>query len=174
MATTPQLTTLRLTLEPLRVDHADEMVHVLAPRELYEFYPDEPSPTLDELRARYSRQVLGRSSDGTQIWHNWIIKLRNAPQLIGFVQATVTDDRAELAWVVGLPWQGQGYAAEAAREVRDACMRGDTGMPITGVHCHIAPDNCRSARVAMALGLQPTDILHDGEVRWENSGGKVS
>ena len=35
MTVTPDLTTKRLLLEPLRVEHADEMVDVLAPRELY-------------------------------------------------------------------------------------------------------------------------------------------
>ena len=41
----------RLTLEPLRVDHAPAMVEVLADPALYEFTGGRP-PTLDELTAR--------------------------------------------------------------------------------------------------------------------------
>ena len=167
MGATPELTTARLLLEPLRINHADEMVEVLAPRELYEFYPDEDSPTLEQLRARYERQIRGHSEDRTQTWHNWILRLRATNVAIGFVQATVADDLAELAWVVGLPWQGQGYASEAAREVRDACLRGGTGETITAVICHIAPPNEKSQHVAKALGLNQTDTWHDGEIRWQ-------
>ena len=51
------LETLRLTLEPLRVDHAEEMAPLLADAELYTFTDGGP-PTLEELRARYVRQVV--------------------------------------------------------------------------------------------------------------------
>ena len=74
---TPALATARLDLEPLRVEHADEMVDLLADRALYAFYADEASPTLDELRERYARQVrgaLGRTA--REIWHNWILRER--------------------------------------------------------------------------------------------------
>jgi len=167
VAVTPDLTTKRLLLEPLRVEHADEMVDVLAPRDLYEYYPDQESPTLDELRATYTRQTRGHSDDGTQVWHNWIIRLRSTQEAAGFIQTTVAGELAEIAWVVGLPWQGMGYATEAARSVRDACLRGDTGDHIVAVFCHIAPTHVKSQEVARALGLHPTDRWHDGEIRWE-------
>ena len=169
MPLTPELSTDRLILEPLRIEHADDMVAVLAPRELYTYYPEQDSPTLDELRATYARQTRGHSQDGTQTWHNWIIRSRSANEVIGFIQVTVTEDRAEIAWVVGVPWQGLGYASEAARAVRDACLRGETDQTVVDVFCHIAPGHTRSERVARALGLHPTDTWHDGEIRWERA-----
>ena len=54
-----------ITLEPLRVDHASEMVEVLGDPALYEFTGGE-SPTLDELTARYAHQIGGASPDGTR------------------------------------------------------------------------------------------------------------
>lgn len=101
---------------PLSVADADEMAGVLAGDELYAFTGGSP-PALDELRARCARQVVGRSPDGSEEWHNWIIR----GQADGYVQATVTDEgrRAEIAWVVGLHRQGQGYASEAARAAAD-------------------------------------------------------
>lgn len=169
MTVTPDLTTKRLLLEPLRVEHADEMVDVLAPRELYAYYPEQDSPTLDELRATYTRQTRGHSQDGTQTWHNWIMRSRLTSEAIGFIQVTVTKDHAEIAWVVGVPWQGMGYASEAAGAVRDACLRGDTGQTVVDVFCHIAPGHEKSERVARALGLHPTTRWHDGEIRWETA-----
>ncbi len=164
---TPALETPRLLLEPLRVEHADEMVDLLADRALYAFYADEASPTLDELRERYARQVRGTSADGTQEWHNWILRLRSTGAAAGFVQATVTRDdagatTAELAWVVGSAYQGQGLAGEAAAVVRDALRD-----PGTTVIAHIAPGHTASESVARRLGLLPTDVVHEGETRWQ-------
>lgn len=168
MAITPALTTARLSLEPLRVDHAAEMVEVLAPRDLYAYYPEQPSPTLAELRATYERQTRGHSHDGTEIWHNWIARQRSTGEAIGFIQVTTTGHLAEIAWVIGIPWQGIGFAAEAATEVRDACLRGDTNEVVVEVICHIAPGHVKSEGVARSLGMHPTESLHDGEIRWES------
>jgi RimJ/RimL family protein N-acetyltransferase len=60
-----------------------------------------------------------------------------------------------------------GYATEAARGVRDACLRGDTGDHIVAVFCHIAPTHVKSQAVAKALDLHPTERWHEGEIRWE-------
>jgi RimJ/RimL family protein N-acetyltransferase len=65
------LETPRLTLEPLRPTHAEEMAPLLADERLYTFTGGRP-PTLDELRARYARQAAGRSPDGVERWCNWI------------------------------------------------------------------------------------------------------
>ena len=164
---TPALETPRLLLEPLRVDHADEMVDLLADRALYAYYDDEASPSLDELRERYARQSRGVSADGTQEWHNWILRVRSTGEAAGFVQATVTRDdagaaTAELAWVVGSAYQGQGFAGEAGAAVRDALR-----VPGTTVIAHIAPGHTASESVARRLGLLPTDVVHEGETRWQ-------
>jgi RimJ/RimL family protein N-acetyltransferase len=164
------------------------MVGVLADRRLYSFYDDEPSPSLEELRDRYSRQAAGLSPDGREVWHSWIVRERATGAAIGFVQATVgatagtslasadTQETpydggtsAELAWVIGVPWQGRGYATEAASAVRDGVRgpRSTTGDDVTLVHAHIAPGHVASETVARHLGLHPSDVVHDGEIRWE-------
>ncbi len=142
------------------------MLDLLADRALYAFTGNEASPTFEELRARYERQTLGRSADGTETWHNWILRERASGVAAGFVQATVVDGRAELAWVVGTAYQGQGYASEAAFAVRDALVRGGSGLPIHGVIAHIAPGHLASESVARHLGLAATDVTVDGETRW--------
>ena len=174
--TTPPLSTDRLELEPVSPAHADEMVGLLADRGLYAFYDDEPSPTLDGLRLRYARQAAGVSPDGLEIWHSWILRDRTSGRACGYVQATVrTADvdgaprTAELAWVVGSEFQGRGLAREAAARVRDA-VRGPastTGDDVDLVIAHVAPGHVASEGVARAIGLTVTDLVHDGERRWE-------
>lgn len=169
---TAALRTERLDLEPVSPAHADEMVDLLADRGLYVFYADEASPSLDELRTRYSRWAAGGSPDGRETWCTWILRLRSTSACVGFVQATVrVEDRtAELAWVVGTAYQGRGLAREAAAAVRDAVLVGThaTGADAAArVEAHIAPGNTASEAVAQAIGLHPTpDHDADGERLW--------
>ncbi|MGW6915102.1 GNAT family N-acetyltransferase [Kitasatospora sp. NPDC054939] len=155
----------RLTLLPLRVEHAEEMAGVLGDPALHTFIggaPDGP----DELRARYARLVAG-SPDPAVSWCNWVLHLRAEDRLAGTVQATVTADphgsRAEIAWVVGAAWQRRGLAAEAARAL--VAWLGEQGVCTVVAHVH--PDHAASSVVAAAAGLAPTDGWQDGEVRWE-------
>jgi RimJ/RimL family protein N-acetyltransferase len=148
------------------VDHAVEMVHVLADRGLYAYYDDEPSPSLAELTARYERQTVGHSPDGHQLWHNWIVRVTESRQCAGFIQATVTGHDAELAWVIGTSYHGRGYGTEAATAVRDALLRGDTGAQVDSLLAHIAPGHIASETVAARLGLTRTAVVVAGEHRW--------
>jgi RimJ/RimL family protein N-acetyltransferase len=163
------LETLRLALEPLRVDHAEEMAPLLADAELYTFTGGDP-PTLERLRARYVRQAPGRSPDGVESWLNWIVRRRDDGQAVGFVQAAISPDppppapvTAVLAWVLGARFQGQGYAREAAGALV-------VWLPSVGVErlaAYIDAEHAGSMGVARALGLEPTSDRVDGEVVWE-------
>lgn len=52
----------RLQLEPLRVEHAEEMAPLLDDAGLYMFIGGQPA-TAEELRDKYRRQVVGRSAE---------------------------------------------------------------------------------------------------------------
>ena len=74
-------------------------------------------PTVAALQARYVAQVTGGSPDGSETWHNWIVRLRAGDVAVGYVQATVTDGGrvADVAWVIGTPWQGRGLRDRGGR-----------------------------------------------------------
>ncbi|MBC8091625.1 MAG: GNAT family N-acetyltransferase [Pseudonocardia sp.] len=117
--------------------------------------------TLGELRERYGRQVVGTSPDGSERWLNWIV--RGGGTAVGYVQATLIAEHADLAWVIGTAHQGRGYAREAAEAVV-------TWLREQGVErlvAHIHPDHTASQSVARALNLTPTATLVDGELRWQ-------
>ncbi len=107
----------RLRLTPLRAQDADEMVGVLDDERLHDFVGGRPLD-LAQLRERYAQLAAG-SPRASEIWLNWILRTRAGGVPVGTVQATVTGDdrswRAEVAWVLGVAWQGHGYASEAAR-----------------------------------------------------------
>lgn len=152
----------RVTLRPLRVDDAAEMAVVLAGPGLYEFTGGEP-PTVADLERRYTVQTRGHSADGSEQWLNHIVEVDG--RAVGYVQATIPRDagHAEIAWVIGAPWQGRGYGRQAAALlVDDLATRG-----LTEVIAHIHPQHVASERVASALGMEPTEVVVDGETRWQ-------
>ncbi|HEX5565494.1 MAG TPA: GNAT family N-acetyltransferase [Streptomyces sp.] len=154
----------RLVLLPLVAEHAEEMAAVLSDPELHAFIGGAPA-TAQALRARYERMAAGSPDPGVS-WCNWVIRLRDEGCLTGTVQATVTADGrggvAEVAWMVGTPWQRRGIATEAVR-----ALVGWLGkQAVRTVIAHIHPHHKASAAVATAAGLTPTDQWHDGEIRW--------
>jgi RimJ/RimL family protein N-acetyltransferase len=156
--------TSRLILLPLRPEHSEEMAGVLADPALHAFIGGAPlSPP--EVRARYERLAAG-SPDPAVSWCNWVIQVRDPGRLAGTVQATIagaSELTAEVAWVVGTPWQGRGIATEAAQALVAWLGR----RQVRAVIAHIHPGHVPSAAVAAAAGLRPTDLWQDGERRWE-------
>jgi RimJ/RimL family protein N-acetyltransferase len=156
------VTTARLELTPLQVEDADAMAVVLADEKLHEFIGGHPA-TAEELRGRYSRMVAG-SGRPDELWRNWVVRVGAEP--VGYVQATLTGTAdgwaADIAWVIGSPWQGNGYAGEAARGLV-AWLR-SRGVAV--VAANIVPGHRASERVAATAGLTPTDAMVDGERVW--------
>ena len=148
----------RLTMLPLQVEYAGAMAEVLSDRSLYSFTGGEP-PSVEVLEARYRRQLAGPDRPDEQ-WLNWVLEYDG--ELIGYVQATVTGSTAEIAWVIGSAWQGQGFAKEAAQGL----VTWLRAQNIVRIVAHVNPDHTASAAVAAASGLHRTDVLEDGEYLW--------
>jgi RimJ/RimL family protein N-acetyltransferase len=161
-----RIETSRLRLEPLTVGDADEMAEILDDPSLHEYTGGRPE-TLEQLRARYARQVAGRSPDGAQGWLNWIVRRGDTNAIAGTVQATLVDDggrrTAQLAWVIAPAHQRNGFAREAA-EAMVIWLRGQ-GVDVFAAHIH--PGHAASIAVARHLGMQAGESGSDGEVRWE-------
>jgi RimJ/RimL family protein N-acetyltransferase len=157
--------TARLTVESLAPAHAAEMHAVLADPALHVFIGGSPRSSA-ELEARYARLAAGRSADGTEAWGNWVLRVTATGAAVGEVQTTqpLAGPRAGpalVAWVVGTAFQGRGYASEAAISLVDR-LRAAGWSVAADIH----PDHVASQRVALAAGLEPTDQIVDGEVRW--------
>ena len=166
MAGPPEtIVTARLELVLLRVADAAEMVDVLMDPSLYAFIGGR-APSHSELLDRYAAQVVGHSPDGTELWRNWVVRERPGGAATGFVQATITGDDAtriaEVAWVIGVRWQGRGYATEAV----GGLVRRLERSGVREIVAHLHPDHAASAAVAGRIGLEPTDVIVDGERRW--------
>jgi RimJ/RimL family protein N-acetyltransferase len=164
----------RLTLTPLGPGDAEEMVGVLSDERLYEFTGGEPEDAV-QLRERFERLVAGSGRDD-ETWLNWVVRRRSDDRPVGTVQATIErrggERAAWVAWVVGVPWQGQGFATEAARALV-AWLR---EQGVWDVAAAVAPGHVASERVAASAGLALTDQIVDGERVWRlgSSDGSVA
>ncbi|WMY79703.1 GNAT family N-acetyltransferase [Citricoccus sp. I39-566] len=157
----------RVVLDPLTVQHAPEMLPVLADPSIYEFIGGTP-PTLEQLHRLYGVQSLGHSDDNAQWWLNWVVCLRRPRRAVGYMQATVERRagvlEANIAWVISPAFQGRGLATEATASMI-------VWLTASGVDRYVAyihPDHAASAAIARKQGLRPTSVVEDGEVRWQN------
>jgi RimJ/RimL family protein N-acetyltransferase len=159
--TDERLLTPRLELVPVVADDAEELTEVFADERLYVFLASHPTTT-EELRARFDRLAAARMTDkeGTA-QRNWTVRRRSDGRAVGMLQAAFSDRgrAAEIAWAVGVPWQGQGIASEAARAVVGWLERRGG----TAITAHIHPGHHASAKVATRAGLRPTGEYRDHE-----------
>ena len=136
--------------------------------ECIEFTGGRPR-TLDELRSRYRRLAVSHATEDSELWFNWVVRLSGANRSVGVMQATVAADgsTADVAWEIGVPFQGEGFASESAAAVVQWLI--DQGVPVVRAFVH--PDHVASERVATHAGLQPTLDRVDGEVVWSRRAG---
>ncbi len=151
-----------VTIRPLKVEDAAAMVGVLGSTELYRYIGGEP-PTQEQLSKLYARQTVGLSPDGSQQWLNWVV-LDEGGTPVGYVQASrpLHVTTAEIAWVIGVPWQGRGYATRAVALMLEELASQGVDEVVADIH----PANTASEGVARRVGMVATDQVIDGETRW--------
>ncbi|MEP4147678.1 MAG: GNAT family N-acetyltransferase [Halioglobus sp.] len=134
----------------------------MSDRELYKFTGDEPPDSESTLEARYRYLERRKSPDDAQLWLNWVVRVEANATEIGYVQATVSETHADIAWVIGSQWQGNGYASEAALALVQWLDK--TGVKTT--RACINSNHLASQRVARYAGLSNSGLLEDGEDVW--------
>ena len=158
------IATERLVLVPLQAEDADELCDVLHDDRLHEFIGGRPTSRL-ELHDRFVLLAAGSPREG-ETWMNWVMRRRLDSQAVGTVQATIrgVDGRqaARLGWMVGVEWQNQGFASEAAT----ALVKWVRKLGVEDIGANIHPDHDASAIVATRAGLHQTEEEFEGERVW--------
>jgi [ribosomal protein S5]-alanine N-acetyltransferase len=144
------LETSRLLLEPINEHHAEHLFRVLADPAIYTFIPQE-SPELEDLRERYRRLRTRRSPDGTELWLNWAVRIKNSAPYLGYVQATLGhEQKGDFAYVLGSAFWKQGYATEACQRVLEFLFE---TYPITEISANVDTRNQASYQLLERLGF---------------------
>ena len=137
-----------ITLEPQMAAHAEEMFVVLSDPAIYE-YENEPPPSIEWLRTRFTKLESRRSRDGQERWLNWVIRLPTS-ELVGYVQATVSNDRAAIAYELSSAYWGRGLATQAVRAMIGELQQ---RYQVRGLSAVFKRENQRSRRLLERLGF---------------------
>lgn len=151
------LETPRLYLEPVRRDHAPLLFETLSDETIYSYIPTDPPSSVAQLESRFERLASRHSPEGFEVWLNWAIRLKTKSRYAGLVQATIRPDgEALLAYELNQAYRGQGFAAEACREVI-AELCGHYG--VTFLTAYVDTRNAPSIRLLERLGFSRKEYV---------------
>ncbi|MGZ9810625.1 GNAT family N-acetyltransferase [Pseudoroseicyclus sp. H15] len=102
----------RVELRPLVPGDAEGLFAAIGNEATYAALDLPPPARADVLRAQITRQQAG-PPDGGATWLNWAVRVDCV--VAGFVQATVTGEEADLAYVLGAAFWRQGLGERASR-----------------------------------------------------------
>jgi RimJ/RimL family protein N-acetyltransferase len=147
-------------LRPLTEDDAEALAGLLEERSLREWLRAED---VEGVRARFRGWESGWSPDRSERWLNWIVLRQPGDEALGWVQATVRDGTAVIAYVVLPAARGGGVATAAAGTLAD-WLGAQPG--VDRVEAVIDPANHASQVVATRAGFERTGRTRDGEDVW--------
>jgi RimJ/RimL family protein N-acetyltransferase len=139
----------RLTLEPQTAAHAAEMFVVLSDPAIYA-HENQPPPSLEWLRNRFTKLETRLSADGREQWLNWVIRLPTS-ELIGYVQATIREDgRAAIAYELASAYWSRGLGHQAVGAMISELIE---RYEVRTLFAMLVSENLRSRRLLERLGL---------------------
>jgi RimJ/RimL family protein N-acetyltransferase len=141
------------------------MYPILADTALYHFTGGRPPESMEAVQRWFADLESRESPDATQQWLTWIVQLKEQNTPIGYVQATITGCQADIAWLIGIGWQGRGYAKEAVA-LLTARLKQHAVKQLTA---YIHPGHKASQRVATSIVLLRTEASQEGEEIWTTS-----
>jgi RimJ/RimL family protein N-acetyltransferase len=151
----------RVVLVPLRGADADDLAGLLDDATIRGFLG---VAHLAGLRQRFANWETRRAPHGRQSWLNWVVRARDDGRALGWVQATVEDATASVAYALLPAERGRGIASDAVRALV-------AWLSVDEVTASISPANEASERVARAAGFAPTERWAGDERVWATSLG---
>ena len=151
--TSPRFVTQRTRIEPLGEDHALELFRALSDPRIYEFLPEDPPASEEELRARIQRWARGPGTVTQERWFNWAILLTAEHAVAGSLQATVdlNERQASVAYLLAPKFWGQGIAREALGPLLAWLRSRDDVSEVVAV---VDSRNVRSLNLVRRLGFE--------------------
>ena len=138
---------------------------------VYEYMTTPLMPQPDDVRLFLERKMRAYESELT---YYWAIVPRDTLECVGMVTVTEVGSYSKtgnLAYALGQPWWGRGYAKEASERVLEL-MFGEVGLKLI-YGCHFV-GNDRSGGTLRSLGMRymgrsDTPVFHRGKQRYFES-----
>lgn len=149
-ATFPTLETERYMLRAVTLEDAPDIFHILSDPRVMRYLARQPMTSLEEAVQRVqSHHTTFQNQEGII----WGVASREGGQLIGtcvFWHLNKEHFRAEVGYILGAEWWGQGVMTEAVSAV---LTFGFTTMGLHSVEAQLDPENDASRRLLEKLGF---------------------
>lgn len=137
-----------LHIEPLQLGHLDALATVLLCPEVYAHIEDTV-PAKDVFVLGLQRALAGPgAANSADKWLNFLVRDAGG-SMLGRLEATVHDNLAEVAFLFGPQYWGQGWASAGLQWLHGEVLR-TTG--VAGFWATTTPANIRSQRLLMRCG----------------------
>jgi len=134
----------RLIFEKINASHAREFERALCDPKVYQ-HIDTSCPTLSELHNFLRELESGPPSHKVdESWYDFAVRRTSDRQLIGRLEATIIGANAEVSYLFGSDFWGQGYAQESLTWLHQFAT---TSHSISSFWASIQPSNLRSIKL---------------------------
>lgn len=147
------LETERCVVRETTVADVDDFFDIYSDPSITE-YTEGLYPTKEEER-RYAEEYIDKVYSFYE-FGVWTVLEKASGKVIGRAGFSVRPeyDLPELGFVIGIPWQGQGYAYEVCRAILDY---GFEELEFEAVQTLVEPENKKSLRLCERLGFLPKE-----------------
>jgi RimJ/RimL family protein N-acetyltransferase len=143
--------TRRLQIETLRRHHAALLFPALVNPRAYLFIPERPPISRNALARRYVQLERGAPPLGSEIWLNWVLRLRVKRVYVGTLQATILRGHAaHIAYMIAPRFWHRGYATEACAWLIGHLV---AQWHVVDFRASVDPRNVASSRLLENLGF---------------------
>ena len=149
----PGLATERLILRPFTLADVEPLYLLLQDPEVLRYFPNPSTPPRDRVQ-RLVGNILAHWQEHGFGW--WALEQQAEPRLMGWCGLTFLPEtgETEVAYCLGKPYWGQGFATEAA----SASLRfGFESLTLPRIIGLVHPDNTASSHVLEKLGMSFVD-----------------
>jgi RimJ/RimL family protein N-acetyltransferase len=101
-----------LQFRPIAPWHSDALFRALDFDSVYEFVNSPRPASPSEVSSRIDRYIRGPLPGSNEVWLNFVVLV--GLQVIGHIQSTIVESRAEIAYMFSPVVAGQGYATKSA------------------------------------------------------------
>lgn len=159
-ANLPQLETERLVLRRFTLDDAQDLLECASDPEVPKYTSWEQHKTIDDAIQTINQIMSIYDDTGTKRWTWGIEHKADDNKLIGTftIWGEPEHARAEIGYILGRPYWGQGLVSEAAREV---LRFGFNELGLNRIQASCDLENIASARVMEKNGMTYEGTLRD-------------
>lgn len=158
------LQTPRLAIVPVAVDHLPDLLEINRDEEVTFHVPYKTWASAEDAQAWFARmKTLCEGGTSQQL----VLQRRSDGKIIGTFLVFKYDEgsaRAEIGYVLGRPYWGQGYMQEALAAFVDHAFN---GMGLRRLEAEVNPENAASCKLLERAGFRKEGTLR---MRWAAKG----